>query len=74
MLGLSLMTIEQLFFELLRIAIGKQQKFTFLPNVVQWRELYHLSVHQTLSGVIFPAIECLPEDQRPPKDVLLQWY
>ena len=68
------MTIEQLFFELLRIAIGKQQKFTFLPNVVQWRELYHLSVHHTLSGVIFPAIECLPEDQRPPKDVLLQWY
>ena len=71
---LSLMSTNQLFFELIRIAIGKQQKFTSSPNDGQWRELYNLSVQHTLVGVIFPAIECLPKDQRPPKDVLLQWY
>lgn len=71
---LSLMSTEKLFFELIRIAIGKQKKFESLPNEEQWHELYHLSVQHTLVGVTFPAIECLPEDQRPPKDVLLQWY
>ena len=68
------MDLEQLFFELIRIAIGKQQKFTSLPNAEQWRELYQLSVEHTLAGVTFSAIECLAEEQRPPKDVLLQWY
>ena len=68
------MDLEQLFFELIRIAIGKQQKFTSLPNAEQWRELYQLSVQHTLAGVTFSAIECLAEEQRPPKDVLLQWY
>ena len=40
----------------------------------QWRELYRMAVKQTLAGVMFPAIERLPAEQRPPREVLLQWF
>ena len=40
----------------------------------QWRELYRMAQKQTLVGVLFAAIERLPQEQRPPKSVLLQWY
>ena len=43
-------------------------------SVDQWREVYQMAVKQTLVGVMFTAIERLPEEQRPPKELLLQWY
>lgn len=66
--------MNQLFFEILRIAIGQQQELAFSPTHDQWREIYQMSIRQTLVGVMYPAIEQLPEHQRPLKDVLLQWY
>lgn len=66
--------MEQLFFELIRIALGSQKSLDNAPTKEQWRVLYKMTVSQTLVGVLYPAIERLPEEQRPPKDVLLQWY
>ena len=40
----------------------------------QWRDVYQMAVKQTLVGVMYSAIERLPEEQRPPKELLLQWY
>lgn len=69
------MTImKQLFFELIRIALGQEEKFSSQPTAEQWRKLYDLSVQQTLTGILYSAIERLGEELRPPKDILLQWF
>lgn len=66
--------MNSLFFEILRIALGRQQVLSAVPTVEQWRELYLMAVKQTLVGVLFPVLEQLPQEQRPPREVVLQWY
>lgn len=39
----------------------------------KWDLLKKISVQQGLSAIVLDAIERLPESERPPKDVLLQW-
>lgn len=65
---------QNLFFQLLRIALGHNISLDNAPTQEQWVVLYQMAVSQTLVGVLYPAIERLPEEQRPFKDVLLQWY
>ena len=62
------------FFELLQVAIGHRGALSHAPTVEQWRELYRMAVQQTVAGLLFPVIEQLPAEQRPPREVLLQWY
>ena len=85
-----ILKMEKVFFELLRLAIEEGQRSTdnrqrtsdngvrttlLTPlSVDQWREVYQMAVKQTLVGVMFPALERLPEGMRPPKELLLQWY
>lgn len=66
--------MNSLFFQLLRIALGHITSLDNAPTHEQWKVLYQMAVSQTLAGVLYPAIERLPKEQRPPKDVLLQWY
>lgn len=63
-----------LFFELLQIVTGNRKKFSSLPSEEQWRELFDLAEKQTLTGMAFYAIERLPQEQRPPKALLMKWY
>lgn len=63
-----------LFFELLKVAIGKDVKLSASPNVDEWTGIFDLAQQQTLVGVMFEGIERLPADQRPPRTLLLQWY
>ena len=37
-------------------------------------ELFEIAKKQTMAGIAFAGIERLPQEQRPPKDILLQWY
>ena len=62
-----------LFFELLQVAIGNRKELSQTPTPEEWRELYTLAQHQTLVGIAFRGIEQLPTEQRPPKQLLLQW-
>lgn len=66
--------MNSLFFQLLRIALGHITSLDHAPTHDQWRELYQMAMKLTLVGVMFPAIERLPEAMRPPKELLLQWY
>lgn len=66
--------MNSLFFEMLRMAIGREKELSVTPTPDQWRGLYRMAVEQTLAGVLFPTIERLPAEQRPPREVLLQWY
>ena len=62
-----------LFFELLQVAIGNRKMLTHTPTAEEWSELYTLAQRQTLVGIAFRAVEQLPEAQRPPKALLMQW-
>ena len=82
--------MEKIFFELLRLAIGssfdlslkEESKTAFVKSYplgedlgeATWRAIYQMAVKQTVVGVMYPALERLPEEQRPPKELLLQWY
>ena len=63
-----------LFFELIRIAIGTQKELTVCPNDKDWKQLFTLAQSQTLVGILYSAVLQLPIEQRPPKDLILQWY
>ena len=66
--------MSTLFFELLQIALDRKTRLSAVPTLEQWRGLYRMAIQQTLVGVLWAAIEQLPAEQRPPKEVLLQWF
>ena len=67
-------TVVKLFFDLVRCGMGKCDKLLRVPDVAEWGELFEIAKKQTLVGIAFAGIERLPQEQRPPKDILLQWY
>lgn len=62
------------FFELLQVALGKLPTLSAIPTEEEWKQLYDLASKQAVIGVCFAGIEALPAEQRPPKNVLLQWF
>ena len=62
-----------LFFELLQVAIGDRTMLSCAPTAEEWRELYLLAQKQAMVGIAFRGVEQLPEAQRPPKALLVQW-
>lgn len=66
--------IVELFFNLIRCGMGKCDCLSRVPGDVEWGELFEIAKKQTLVGIAFAGIERLPQEQRPPKDILLQWY
>lgn len=66
--------MKGLFFNILRIAMARQGSFSVVPTAEQWHEVFRMAVQQTLAGVLFAGVERLPAEQRPPREVLLNWY
>ena len=67
-------TLTELFFGLIQCGIGKRDKLPRTPDTKEWNELFEITKKQTLTGIAFAGIERLPQEQRPPKELLLQWY
>lgn len=63
-----------LFFELIQISLGVRNEFSSTPTGAEWQMLFAQAKRQTLVGVLFSGIERLPKEQRPPQQILLQWY
>lgn len=61
---------KQTFLSLVRQGIGNGAAF---PDVVDWQAVKALADEQGLAAIIVDAIEQLPEANRPPKALLLQW-
>ena len=59
------------FLSLVRLGIG--HSVFSLPPVSDWSCIEDLAAQQGLSAVLVDGVEKLPENQRPPKTVLLQW-
>lgn len=53
------MNIEQLFFELIRVAIGTQDTLTRAPSAQEWKALYDMAKKQSLVGVCFAGVQRL---------------
>lgn len=67
-------SITVLFFDLLQIALGHKTEFSCIPSEEEWRELFVLAQKQALTGIAFLGVERLPKEERPPKELILQWY
>ena len=65
--------INQLFFELIHVAIGVSGCLSKTPTNEEWKTLYNIAKKQSLVGVCFAGAQQLPEDMRPPEILKLTW-
>lgn len=56
------MGIEQLFFELLQVAVGNRRSLSRVPTATEWGELYNMATRQALTGVCFVGLQRLSND------------
>lgn len=57
--------MNELFFELIRVAIGTQNTISRPPSKVEWAGLYVMSKKQSLVGICFSAVQKLIQNQEP---------
>ncbi|MCI7273142.1 nucleotidyltransferase family protein [bacterium] len=60
--------------ELLQVALGIRNSLSRIPSDEEWDNVYKLSVSHGVVGVLYGGIERLPKEQRPPKELLLEWF
>ena len=54
--------MNQLFFDLIRVAIGAQASLNRFPSEAEWEELFEMAVKQSLIGVCFVGLNRLGAD------------
>ena len=64
--------LKETFFSLVRLGIGNASAAR-MPENIDWNALEALAAQHGLSAVLVDGVERLPDGQRPPKPVLLQW-
>lgn len=62
-----------LFIELLQVSLGTRNDMSCVPTDVEWSQIYIEAQRQAIVGVLAGGLERLSEEQRPPKNLLLQW-
>lgn len=67
------MTTEKMFFELLQVAVGQRQNLSSIPSSKEWWWIKSMAEKQFLKGIAFHGLERLPKEQRPERDILLEW-
>ena len=61
------------FLQLVRIAVGAQPAFEAVPSEAEWDELYRVAGEQSVSSVLFRALDVLPDEQMPSRDQCRRW-
>lgn len=56
--------IQQLFFELIRVAIGTQDLLTQPPSAKEWQLLYDMAKKQSLVGISFAGVQKLVDSEK----------
>lgn len=64
--------IENTFLQLVRLGIGKVSKISF-EETVDWKRLKTIADKQGLLAIIVDGIEKIPNNERPTKEILLEW-
>lgn len=62
-----------LFYELIQASLGFRGLLSRTPSVQEWSALYKESERQAILGITLMGIETLPDEQRPSKELLLNW-
>ncbi len=62
------------FFQLIRISVSTKKVPTFSVSEKEWEELFSVAQKQALTGVLLEGIMKLPDQHKPPTDLLLSWY
>lgn len=65
--------MQGLFIELLQVTIGSRDTLSREPSGLEWQLLYDEGQRQAVDSILLEGIERLPDNQRPPKEILLQW-
>ena len=68
--------MSQLFFEMIRVALHRQNSLSHIPSTKEWVGLYHIAEKQALLGVCFYAIRRLDEQGQSvniPESIRMQW-
>lgn len=68
--------LNNLFFELIQVSIGRRDVLSRVPSAKEWRVLYALAVKQAVAGVCFCGVQRLAKEQRAkmPKQLMMQWF
>lgn len=61
------------FFKLIRIGLGEPANDFPALDSNQWQRLYIISCQQAIVGIISNAIDKLPKEKRPPRELLFKW-
>lgn len=61
------------FYRLLRLSLGVAQEFPVVETAEDWWRLYQTADCQSLLGVCYQGICQLPDDLKPPLELILQW-
>lgn len=68
------MSLQLLFFELIRVAIGNAVCLSHTPKAKEWQMLYEMAKKQSLVGICFAGVQRLQkQSQCPPEMLYLQW-
>ena len=66
--------MNELFFELIRVVIGKQKCLSRTPKAEEWQALYDMAEMQALVGVCFAGVKKLERHQQMPlQQLYFQW-
>lgn len=65
--------MEELFFQLIRIAVGTRTSLSRIPSQEEWVELYEMAQKQSVVGVVYGAMTRLPEASRPDDSLFGMW-
>lgn len=63
----------RLFIELLQVALNCRDSLSRMPSTIEWNNIFSEAQRQAVVGIMVTGLERLPENQRPPKMLLLQW-
>lgn len=66
--------VQDIFFDLLKVAIGNLKQLSCNPNDEEWIGVYDLCKKHTLLGIGYAGIQTLPKEQWPPKALVLKWF
>lgn len=68
------MNMNDIYFELIRVAIGNQVCLSHTPSAAEWGVLYALAKKQSFVGICFAGVQKLQaQEQCPPEMLYLQW-
>lgn len=65
---------NQLFFELIQVAIGRRTNLSHTPTAKEWEELYRMAESQAILGICFAGVRLLQETGYcVPAPLFMQW-